>query len=54
MPVNIFPISYPGQSHTHTLYSSNDLPKTVVGKLAQGSAVRSMDFHPIQHTLLLG
>ena len=53
MPVNILPISYPGQSHTHMLYSSNDLPKTVVGKLAQGSAVRSMDFHPIQHTLLL-
>ncbi|KAJ9692695.1 hypothetical protein PVL29_011670 [Vitis rotundifolia] len=53
MPVNILPISYPGQSHTHTLYSSNDLPKTVVVKLAQGSAVRSMDFHPIQHTLLL-
>lgn len=54
MPVNILPVSYPGQSHAHSLYSSNDLPKTVVMKVAQGSAVKSMDFHPTQQTLLLG
>ncbi|XP_059291253.1 topless-related protein 4 isoform X2 [Lycium ferocissimum] len=53
LPVNIFPVTYPGQSHAHSLHSSDDLPKTVVVNLNQGSAVKSMDFHPVQHTLLL-
>lgn len=54
MPVNILPVMYPGQSHAHTLYSSDDLPKTVVVNLNQGSAVKSMDFHPARQILLLG
>jgi len=54
LPVNIFPVTYPGQSHAHSLHSSDDLPKTVVVNLNQGSAVKSMDFHPVQQTLLLG
>lgn len=54
MPVNILPVMYPGQSHAHTLYSSDDLPKTVVVNLNQGSAVKSMDFHPVRQILLLG
>ena len=33
---------------------SNDLPTAVVVNLNQGSAVNSMDFHPLQQTLLLG
>lgn len=53
LPVNILPVTYPGQSPAHTLFSSDDLPKTVVVNLNQGSAVKSMDFHPVQQTLLL-
>ncbi|XP_078442832.1 protein TOPLESS-RELATED PROTEIN 2-like isoform X2 [Wolffia australiana] len=34
-------------------YSHEDLPKTVVRALIQGSQVTSLDFHPHQHTLLL-
>ncbi|GKV35880.1 hypothetical protein SLEP1_g44084 [Rubroshorea leprosula] len=53
LPVNILPVTYPGQSHAYPLYSSEDLPKNVMGNLNQGSAVKSMDFHPVQQTLLL-
>ncbi|XWS20441.1 hypothetical protein CRYUN_Cryun31cG0101500 [Craigia yunnanensis] len=53
LPVNILPVTYPGQSHAHTLYSSEDLPKNVFSNLIQGSTVKSMDFHPVQQTLLL-
>ncbi|XVF74749.1 hypothetical protein PTKIN_Ptkin13bG0136600 [Pterospermum kingtungense] len=53
LPVNILPVTYPGQSHAHTLYSSEDLPKNVFSDLNQGSTVKSMDFHPVQQTLLL-
>ncbi|XP_022721208.1 topless-related protein 4-like isoform X2 [Durio zibethinus] len=53
LPVNILPVRYPGQSHVHTLYSSEDLPKNVFSDLKQGSTVKSMDFHPVQQTLLL-
>ncbi|KAL9232013.1 hypothetical protein vseg_007163 [Gypsophila vaccaria] len=51
--VNILPTMFPGPSQTPTLYSSDDLPKTVVANLNQGSAVKSMEFHPQQHSLLL-
>ncbi|KAG8379818.1 hypothetical protein BUALT_Bualt07G0129000 [Buddleja alternifolia] len=53
--VNILPIAYPGpgQSQAHSVYSADDLPKNVVANLNQGSAVKSMDFHPVQQTLLL-
>lgn len=54
LPVNIMPSIYPGQSHAHSMYSADDLPKTVMANLNQGSAVKSMDFHPLQQTLLLG
>ncbi|KAI3973941.1 hypothetical protein MKX01_030517 [Papaver californicum] len=53
LPVNILPIQYPGQSHAQSLYSSDELPKNVVMSLHQGSAIKSMDFHPVQQTLLL-
>ncbi|PWA73375.1 WUS-interacting protein 2 [Artemisia annua] len=46
LPVNILPVGYSGQSHGQSSYSSDDLPKTVVMTLNQGSAVKSMDFHP--------
>ncbi|KAL8457091.1 hypothetical protein ACS0TY_035069 [Phlomoides rotata] len=54
LPVNIMPSNiYPGQSRAHSMYSADDLPKTVVANLNLGSAVKSMDFHPSQLTLLL-
>ncbi|KAI3844774.1 hypothetical protein MKX03_003418 [Papaver bracteatum] len=53
MPANILPIQYPRQSHAQSLYSSDELPKNVVMSLHQGSAIKSMDFHPVQQTLLL-
>ncbi|KAF9615189.1 hypothetical protein IFM89_022451 [Coptis chinensis] len=53
LPVNLLPMTYTGQSHAQSLFSSDELPKNVVTILNQGSAVRSMDFHPVQQTLLL-
>ncbi|XP_010250163.1 PREDICTED: protein TOPLESS-like [Nelumbo nucifera] len=53
LPVNIMPVTYASQSHSQSLYSSDDLPKIVVMTLNQGSAVRSLDFHPVHQTLLL-
>ncbi|XP_035839983.1 topless-related protein 4 isoform X1 [Helianthus annuus] len=53
MPVNMLPVAYMGQSHGQSSYSSDDLPKTVVMTLNQGSVVKSMDFHPVQQILLL-
>ncbi|KAL3528878.1 hypothetical protein ACH5RR_008200 [Cinchona calisaya] len=53
LPVNILPVSYPGQMHVLAAYGSDDLPRIVVANLNQGSAIKSMDFHPVQLTLLL-
>ncbi|KDO36811.1 hypothetical protein CISIN_1g041214mg, partial [Citrus sinensis] len=39
-------------SHAHHLSSYNDLPKKIMGDLNQCSSVKSMDFHPVQQTLL--
>ena len=54
LPVNVLPVTYPGQSHSHAAYSTDDLPKNVSRVLSQGSAIKSMDFHPVQQTMLLG
>lgn len=54
LPVNILPVAYGSQNHGQSSYSSDDLPKTVVMTLNQGSSVKSMDFHPVQQILLLG
>ncbi|KAE9601801.1 putative transcription factor WD40-like family [Lupinus albus] len=53
LPVNLLPVAYSNQSHGQSSYSSDDLPKTVVMNLSQGSTVKSMDFHPLQQILLL-
>ncbi|XP_031130262.1 topless-related protein 4-like isoform X2 [Ipomoea triloba] len=53
LPVNILPVMYSGQNHARPMYSSDDLPRTVVANLNQGSTAKSMDFHPVQQTLLL-
>lgn len=48
-------MSFSGASHPQTsIYSQDDLPKNVVRTLNQGSNVMSLDFHPIQQTILLG
>lgn len=48
-------MSFSGASHPQTsMYSQDDLPKNVVRTLNQGSNVMSLDFHPIQQTILLG
>ncbi|KAL2534036.1 Topless-related protein 4 [Abeliophyllum distichum] len=51
--INVLPVTYRGQNHPHNSQSTDDLPKTLVANLNQGSAVKSMDFHPNQQTLLL-
>ncbi|KAI3673733.1 hypothetical protein L6452_39861 [Arctium lappa] len=54
LPVNVLPVSFPGHgSHSQAFNASDDLPKTVARTLNQGSSPMSMDFHPIQQTLLL-
>ncbi|XP_065849210.1 topless-related protein 1-like [Euphorbia lathyris] len=50
----ILPGSNSGQNHNGGAFSTVDeLPKTVARTLNQGSVPTSMDFHPIQQTLLL-
>ncbi|XP_050232016.1 protein TOPLESS-RELATED PROTEIN 2-like [Mercurialis annua] len=46
-------VSFSGVAHTPNVYSPDDLPKTVLRSLNQGSNVMSMDFHPQQQTILL-
>ncbi|KAE9464317.1 hypothetical protein C3L33_03710, partial [Rhododendron williamsianum] len=53
LPVSIMPVGYAVQSHGQSSYSSDDLPKSVWMTLNPGSAVKSMDFHPVQQILLL-
>ncbi|XP_023762146.2 protein TOPLESS-like [Lactuca sativa] len=64
LPVNVLPVSFQGHGSSHTQQpfnasvsvsssASDDLPKTVARTLNQGSSPMSMDFHPIQQTLLL-
>ncbi|KAJ6715392.1 TRANSCRIPTION FACTOR WD40-LIKE FAMILY-RELATED [Salix viminalis] len=55
LPGNLLPVSFPGHGHGHgqTFNAPDDLPKAVVRTLNQGSSPTSMDFHPIQLTLLL-
>ncbi|KAI7752528.1 hypothetical protein M8C21_015879, partial [Ambrosia artemisiifolia] len=46
-------LSFSGSTHPPNIYSPDDLPKTVVRALNQGSNVMCMDFHPQQQTILL-
>jgi hypothetical protein len=51
----VLPVSFPGHAgHSQAFNAPDDLPKTVARTLNQGSSPMSMDFHPIQQTLLLG
>ncbi|KAL5219772.1 hypothetical protein ABZP36_024485 [Zizania latifolia] len=46
-------VSFSGASHPANIYTQDDLPKQVVRNLNQGSNVMSLDFHPVQQTILL-
>lgn len=47
-------MSFSGALHSPNIYSQDDLPKTLARTLHQGSNVMSLDFHPVQQTILLG
>ena len=50
-------VSYPVGNvpiHQSGMYSLDDLPKTAVRSFSQSSCVMSMDFHPVQQSVLLG
>jgi len=47
-------VSFSGVSHPANMYTQEDLPKQVSRTLNQGSNVMSLDFHPLQQTILLG
>ncbi|KAH9626650.1 hypothetical protein KSS87_004651, partial [Heliosperma pusillum] len=53
LPVNVLPVSFPGHGYGQPFNIPDDLPKTVTRTLNQGSSPMSMDFHPVQLTLLL-
>lgn len=56
LPVNVLSASFPGHGHSQAFNAPDDLPlpKTVMRNLIQGSSPMSMDFHPVQQSLLLG
>ncbi|KAJ7958799.1 Topless-related protein [Quillaja saponaria] len=49
----ILQVPNPTQSHNSTYCTPDELPKTVARTMNQRSAPTSMDFHPVQQTLLL-
>nr|KYP56781.1 Vegetative incompatibility protein HET-E-1 [Cajanus cajan] len=53
LPVNVLSATFPGHGHGQTFNAPDDLPKTAMRTLNQGSSPMSMDFHPVQQTLLL-
>lgn len=55
LPVNVLSATFPGHGqHSQAFNAPDDIPKAVVRTLNQGSAPMSMDFHPVQQSLLLG
>ncbi|CAA6674760.1 unnamed protein product [Spirodela intermedia] len=46
-------VSFVGPAHHPNVYSAEDIPRSVVRTLHQGSNVMSLDFHPHQQTILL-
>ncbi|XP_059644318.1 protein TOPLESS isoform X2 [Cornus florida] len=53
LPVNVMTVSFTGHGHSQGFNAADDLPKTIARTLNQGSSPMSMDFHPVQQTLLL-
>lgn len=52
--IKLWQVSFSGASHPANMYTQEDLPKQLVRTLNQGSNVMSLDFHPVQQTILLG
>ncbi|KAJ8485636.1 hypothetical protein OPV22_018121 [Ensete ventricosum] len=46
-------VSFSGATHPPNIYSQDDIPKSVVRTLSQGSNIMSLDFHPVHQTILL-
>ncbi|URD97488.1 CTLH [Musa troglodytarum] len=46
-------VSFSSATHPPNIYSQDDIPKSVVRTLNQGSNVMSLDFHPVHQTILL-
>ncbi|TYJ31477.1 hypothetical protein E1A91_A06G201300v1 [Gossypium mustelinum] len=53
LPVNVMPVPFQGHGHSQAFSAPDDLPRAVARMLNQGSSPMSMDFHPVQQTLLL-
>ncbi|KAJ4707841.1 Protein TOPLESS [Melia azedarach] len=49
----MLPGNNPGQNHSSAFNTIDELPKNVARTLTVGSVTTSMDFHPVQQTLLL-
>ncbi|KAE8723627.1 Topless-related protein 4 [Hibiscus syriacus] len=53
LPVNVLSVPFQGHGHSQAFSAPDDLPRAVARILNQGSSPMSMDFHPVQQTLLL-
>ncbi|KAL4294775.1 hypothetical protein AHAS_Ahas18G0261800 [Arachis hypogaea] len=53
LPVNVLSATFPGHGHGQAFNAPYDLPKTIMRTLNQDSSPMSMDFHPVQQTILL-
>ncbi|EPS69099.1 hypothetical protein M569_05666, partial [Genlisea aurea] len=52
-PVNVLPVPFPGHGNSQNFSTPDELTRTVARTFNQGSSPVSMDFHPVQQTLLL-
>ncbi|XP_020969643.1 topless-related protein 1 [Arachis ipaensis] len=53
LPVNVLSATFPGHGHGQAFNAPYDLPKTIMRTLNQDSSPMSMDFYPVQQTILL-
>ncbi|XP_020979039.1 topless-related protein 1-like [Arachis ipaensis] len=54
LPINVLSATFLGHGHGQAFNAPYDLPKTIMRTLNQDSSPMSMDFHPVQQTILLG
>ena len=52
--LNVLPVTFPGDGHAQAFSAPDGLAKNYHMDLKQGLFTMSMDFHPVQQTLLLG
>ncbi|XLR22983.1 hypothetical protein S83_050883, partial [Arachis hypogaea] len=53
LPINVLSATFLGHGHGQAFNAPYDLPKTIMRTLNQDSSPMSMDFHPVQQTILL-